>query len=270
MELKNGVLILVAHADDTEFLAGGTVARMAAEGREVVEVIATNNERGTFELTPDQIIPQSRDEARAAARIIGKKDVVFLDYPDGFLADVSLNELREKFIRLIRTYRPKTVMTFDPWAPFESHQDHRQVAMAAVEAIGFSHFPLFHPEHEKEGLKPHLVSEQYFFAKHPVHANKIVDTTKYVGKKIEALCAHDSQMKLTVDDLRLSLLAAGADEEMVAQLDRENYEPLLEIYVKSHDAEVGKKAGFEFGEEFRHELAGGPIAALARMASAQK
>jgi len=54
---------------------------------------------------------------------------------------VPLNELREKFMNIIRKYRPKTVMTFDPWALFESHPDHRRVAFAAVEAISFSHFP---------------------------------------------------------------------------------------------------------------------------------
>jgi LmbE family N-acetylglucosaminyl deacetylase len=264
MALTDGVLILVAHADDTEFLAGGTVARLASEGREIVEVITTDNSRGTFELSMETIIPQSRDEAREAARILGKKDVVFLDHPDGMLSDVPLNELREKFMRLIRQYRPRTVMTFDPWAPFEPHPDHRQVAFAAVEALSFSHFPLFHPEHREQGLEPHLVAEQYFFAKHPVHANKVVDTTDFIDKKIEALCAHDSQMKLTIDDLKMSLAAGGASAETLSGLDRDNYRPLLEIYVKANDREVGAKAGHEYGEEFRCEMAGGPVAELAR------
>lgn len=264
MGLNNGVLILVAHADDTEFLAGGAVAKLAADGHEVVEVIATDNSRGTFELSSDEIIPQSEAEARAAAKILGKKEVVFLGYSDGMLSDTPINELREKFIRLIREYQPRIVMSFDPWAPFEPHPDHRQVAFAAVEAVSFSHFPLFHPEHREQGLAPHLVAEQYYFAKAPVHANKVVDTTAFIDKKIEALCAHDSQMKLTIDDLKLSLAAAGAGPDALAQLDRNNYRPLLEVYVKAHDAEVGKKAGFAFGEEFRYEMAGGPVAALAR------
>jgi len=263
MALENGVLIFVAHADDTEFLAGGTVAKFASEGREIIEVITTDNSRGTFELSMDQIIPQSRKEAREAARILGKKDVVFLDYSDGMLSDISLNELREKFMRLIREHKPKTVMSFDPWAPFEPHPDHRAVAFAAVEAVSFSHFPHFHPEHRDEGLETHMVSEQYFFAKEPVHANKIVDITGYVDKKIEALCAHDSQMKLTIDDLKMALEAAGATEQ-ASGLDRENYKPLLDIYVKAHAKEVGAKGDFEYGEEFRYELAGGPVAALAR------
>lgn len=264
MALRNGVLIFAAHADDTEFLAGGTVAKLAAEGHEVVEVITTDNSRGTFELSAEQIIPQSEEEARKAARILGKKEVVFLGYSDGMLSDTPLNVLREKFMRLIRRYRPRIVMTFDPWAPFEPHPDHRQVAFAAVEAVSFAHMPLFHPEHINDGLKPHLVSEQYLFAKDPRYANKVIDTTPYIEKKIEALCAHDSQMKLTIDDLKMALTAAGANQETLAMLDRNNYKPLLDIYVKNHDQEVGKKIGVQYAEEFRHELAGGPVAALAR------
>ncbi len=266
MKLENGVLIFAAHADDTEFMAGGTVAKMAAEGREVVEVIATDNSRGTFELTPEQMVPASEAEAREAARILGKKDVVFLNYSDGMLSDTPLNELREKFMRLIRAYRPRTVLTFDPWAPFEPHPDHRRVAFAAVEAVSFAHMPNFHPEHATEGLTPHLAAEQYFFAKAPAHANTVIDTTDHVEKKIEALCAHDTQMKLTIDDLRMALEASGATAEAIDAMDRENYRPLLELYVKAHDAEVGRKAGHAYGEEFRVEMAGGPVAELARAA----
>ena len=264
MALKNGVLILVAHADDTEFLAGGTVAMFAAEGRQIVEVIATDNSRGSFDLTPTEIIPMSKDEARASARILGKKEVVFLDYSDGFLGDVRPTELREKFIRLIRRYRPKIVMTLDPFAPFEPHPDHRAVAFAATEAVGFAHMPLFHPEHMKEGLPPHLVAETYYFAKDYSLANKYIDIAPWIDKKIEALCAHDSQMKLTIDDLRMALEAAGIRQEVINMLDRNNYKPVIDMYAKIYAKEVGQKAGCELAEAFRYEQAGGPVAELAR------
>jgi len=264
MALKNGILVLVAHADDTEFLAGGTVAKFAAEGHEIVEVIATDNSRGTFDLTPAQIIPMSQDEARASAKILGKKDVVFLDYSDGFLGDVRPTELREKFIRLIRLYRPRIVMTLDPFAKFEPHPDHRAVAFAATEAVGFAHMPLFHPEHLKDGLSPHLVSETYYFAKDYSLADKFIDIGPWIDKKIDALCAHDSQMKLTIDDLRMALTAAGIRQEVINMLDRNNYKPVIDMYAKIYAKEVGQKAGCEFAEAFRYEMAGGPVAELAR------
>lgn len=248
------VLILVAHADDTEFFAGGTVARFVAEGREVYEVIATNNERGSFELDRETLIADSRDrEAREAARILGKKEIFFLGYPDGFLGDTPLNEIREKFMRFIRRLKPTTVMTFDPWAPFEPHPDHRAVAFAAMEAAGFCHLPLYHPEHRQEGLAPHLVPELYYFAKRPANVNRVVDITPYIEKKIDALCAHDSQMKMTLDDIRLSLQATGADPGLFAMLNRDNYRPVLEMFTRGWAQKVGATQGYEYGEEFRVE-----------------
>jgi len=250
------VLVLTAHADDCEFFAGGTVARFASEGWEVIEVIATDNSRGSYELDSRTLIVQSRDrEARAAARILGKKDVVFLNYPDGFLADTPLNELRAKFIGHIRLFRPRLLMTWDPWAPLEPHPDHRHVGLAAVEAAQFASMPLFHPEQLREGLRPHLVAESYYFAKCPERANRVVDVTPFIGKKIEALLAHDSQMKLTVDSARLAFATCGSTPEAAAMLDRENCGPVLDFFVREMARKAGAKAGYEYGEEFRYETA---------------
>jgi LmbE family N-acetylglucosaminyl deacetylase len=48
MTTANGrVLVVAAHPDDPEFLAGGTVARLAKEGREIAYVIVTNVNKGS-------------------------------------------------------------------------------------------------------------------------------------------------------------------------------------------------------------------------------
>jgi LmbE family N-acetylglucosaminyl deacetylase len=251
------VLIFSAHADDAEFFAGGTIAKFVSEGRDVYEVITTNNERGSFELDAKTLISASRDkEAREAARILGKKEVFFLEYPDGFLADYPVNEIREKFMRFVRMLKPATVMTFDAWAAFEPHPDHRMVATAAMEAVGFAHMPLFHPEHLKDGLAPHLVPEIYHFAKDSERVNKYVDISPYIDTKLEALCAHESQMKSTIDDVKMSLIASGKKAEDLAFLDRDNYRPLMDIYIRKWAQDVGAKAGMEYAEEFRYERAG--------------
>ena len=250
------LLLFTAHADDAEFFAGGTLAKFASEGWDIQEVITTDNGRGSFELDASTLVTQSREqEARDAAKIIGKSEIFFLEYPDGFLGDTPINVLREQFMRHIRRFKPTVVMTFDPWAPFESHPDHRHVAMAACEAIAFAPMPLFHPEHKDDGLDPHVVAETYYFAKNSERCDKVVDITPFLPKKIEALCAHDSQMKMMIDDLRLSLLATGTFEPLLAMLDRDNYRPALEMMIRAWAGIVGKKGGFEFGEEFRYERA---------------
>ncbi|HLA19160.1 MAG TPA: PIG-L deacetylase family protein, partial [Dehalococcoidia bacterium] len=191
------VLVIVAHADDMEFMAGGSIARLTDMGYAIREVIATNNERGTLE--PEwslQFTAEARrEEARRGARALGvDPEIEFLGYEDGRLSETPLNELRERSIRAIRRLRPDVLFTWDPFAPYENHQDHRAVAWAAMEAASFSHFPLYHPEHRDAGLEPHYVGEQYFFAKTPQDANKAVDISACIDRKIEALCQHVSQM----------------------------------------------------------------------------
>jgi LmbE family N-acetylglucosaminyl deacetylase len=254
------VLVLVAHADDMEFMAGGTIARMASLGYEIREVIATNNERGTLhpEWSAAHTAEARREEARAGARVLGvNPDVEFLGYEDGRLSETPLNDLREKCMRAIRRHRPDIVFTWDPHAPYEEHQDHRSVAWAATEAAAFSHFPLYHPEHRDDGLEPHLVGEKYWFAKVPKDANKVVDITDFIDKKIDALCAHECQMEMTVMDLQAQLAASGLEIPFVADADPKEYRPVIEAQIKAWAGSVGRRAGFAFGEEFRRARFGG-------------
>ena len=152
------VLVIVAHADDMEFFAGGTIAKMAALGYEIRELIATNNERGTLdpEWSARFTADTRREEARRGAVVLGvNADVEFLGYEDGRLSETPLNELREKCMRAIRRHKPDVLFTWDAFAPYEEHQDHRSVGLAATEAATFSHFPLYHPEHREDGIEPH-------------------------------------------------------------------------------------------------------------------
>ncbi len=261
------VLVIVAHADDMEFMAGGTIAKMAGLGYEIREVIATNNERGTLDVdwSPRFTAETRREEARAGAKVLGvNPDVEFLGYEDGRLSETPLNELREKCIRAIRTHKPDVLFTWDPFAPYEEHQDHRSVAMAATEAASFSHFPLYHPEHRDEGLMPHYVGERYFFAKVLKDVNKVVDISGYIEKKVKALCAHVCQMEMTVQDLQAQLAASGMDIPALANADPKNYRPILETQIKAWAASVGRRAlrepqgeRIEYGEEFRRTRFGG-------------
>jgi LmbE family N-acetylglucosaminyl deacetylase len=254
LSVPDRVLVIVAHADDMEFMAGGTIARLAAEGAHVREVIATNNERGTLdrEWSKQHTADARRDEARRGAKVLGiDPDVEFLGYEDGTLSETPLNELRERCMRAIRRRRPDIVFTWDPWAPYEEHQDHRTIGLAATEAAAFSHFPLYHPEHLADGLEPHYVAERWFFAKHPRDASETVDITDYIGRKIDAICEHECQMRMTVQDLQLQLAASGLDVPDLRDADPDDYRPVIDRRIRAWAAAVGGKAGYSYAERFR-------------------
>ncbi len=254
------VLVIVAHADDMEFMAGGTIAKMAALGYEIREVIATNNERGTLDPAWDERFTAEtrREEARRGARALGvDPGVEFLGYEDGRLSETPLNDLRERCMRAIRRLRPDVLFTWDPFAPYEEHGDHRSIALAATEAASFSHFPRYHPEHAGDGLDPHYVGERYFFAKSPRDVNKTVDISDQIDRKIDALCEHVCQMEMTVMEAQVAVAASGLDVPLVRAAERGDYRPLIEPQIKAWAGSVGKRAGFAYGEEFRRQRFGG-------------
>ncbi len=258
--MTKSVLVIVAHGDDMEFMAGGTIARLADMGYAVHEVIATNNERGTLdrEWRADLLEQARREEARRGARILGvDPDIEFLGYEDGRLSETPLNELRERCMRAIRRHRPNILLTWDPFASYENHQDHRAVSWAAMEAASFSHFPLYHPEHADEGLAPHYVGQHYFFAKVPQDVNKAVDIADYINRKIEALCEHTSQMEMTVASLKVDLAASGLDIPFLRDADPKDHRPIIEAQIKAWAASVGRRHGMAYAEEFRRARFGG-------------
>lgn len=273
------VLVLTAHGDDMEFFAGGTIAKLCSLGYDVHLVIATDNARGTFELTAEQMFGLRLKEAEAAGKVLGLKSIACLDYPDGGLSDTPLNVLRGHFMEAIRRLRPDIVFTFDPWAPYEGHQDHRAVSWAAMEAASFAHFPLYHPEQLAGGLEPPppsggwaayrpeewsgelepwVVREVYYFAKSPRDVNKHVDISgEFIEKKIEALFCFDSQMVLTLREAQLQIEAAPYDIPAITSLDPHDYRGYMERTVRATAAFIGRKYGMEYAEHFRRTRWGG-------------
>lgn len=252
------VLVLTAHGDDMEFFAGGTIARLCARGDDVHLLIATDNAKGTFELSGERMRDIRLAEARAAGEVLGLRSVECLDYPDGELSEVPLNTLRRQHMEAIRRQRPEIVYTFDPWAPYENHQDHRSVAWAAMEAAAFAHFPLYEPDQLAAGLEPWLVPQVYYFAKSPRDVNRHVDISgEPIEKKIEALYRFESQMVLTLAEAQMQLAAAPYDVPHISSLDPHDYREFIARRVRDTAAAVGRKYGVQYAEHFRRARWGG-------------
>lgn len=195
----NRVMGIFAHPDDPEFFCGGTFAKWAAEGREVIFVLATSGDKGTsdFSLTSEALVQLREAEERAAAARLGVQDVIFLRYPDGELQPTL--DLRRQLTRLIRLRQPDIVVTNDPTArwygtTYLNHPDHRAIGDAALDAV----FPaardhLNFPElYRDEGLQPHKVRQVYLCGTHEPTVK--VDVTDFLETKIAALRHHASQI----------------------------------------------------------------------------
>ncbi len=260
------VLVFEAHGDDMEFFAGGTIARFTDAGHEVSVVVATDNDKGSFELSAEEMRGVRDRELNDAAGVLGVARVIPLGYSDGDLAyDAPPRELRRQFMRLIREIKPDIMFTWDPFTHYEGHPDHRAVAVAASEAATFAHFPNFYPEHQNDGLEPHYVSEHWYFAKAPRDQNKFVDIDATIGRKIEALHKHEAQMVLTVADMQHHLRASGLDVPWLESLDPHNYQDVIARQMQAAGRAVAQRAGLActYAEGFRRTRYGS-IEALAK------
>ncbi len=195
------VMVVCPHADDAEFGAAGTVARYTREGRRVVYVVVTNGDKGTTDrsLRPEELVAIREREQRAAARVLGVEDVVFLGYPDQGLEDTPA--FRKDIVRQIRIHRPQIVITADPYRRYLWHRDHRVAGQVVMDAVyPFARDHLAYPDLTAQGLEPHKVREVLFWAAEDI--NYRVDITETFALKLEALRCHESQVReLAVPDL---------------------------------------------------------------------
>jgi LmbE family N-acetylglucosaminyl deacetylase len=193
MTQKADVLIIAPHADDPEFGIAGTVARWTQSGKIVVYVICTNGDKGTSDpdMKPEELIKIRQNEQKAAAKVLGVSQVVFLNYRDQELEETP--EFRKEIVRQIRTFKPDIVATTDPYRKYIIHRDHRITGQVVLDAVyPFARDHLAYPDLLAQGFKPHKVKEVLTWGSD--EPNYWSDITETFELKIAALQSHHSQV----------------------------------------------------------------------------
>lgn len=251
------VMIFSPHADDAAVFCGGALARFADEGRRVVLARVTDDRFDSVGLPQEETIARTADELRQAAAILGVTEVVDLGFATDRLADTPLGAIRERAVWLLRRHRPHTVLSFDPADRFEDNQDHVRVAQAVAEAFWVACFDKHHPEHLARGAAPFAPAERWFFSRRSADTNHVIDITDQLARKVDAVCAHATQMRNVVNQYRLQFLAAGRH---VPALDQAaaggDLRPLLEAFVTGTARAAARQADLpddRFAEAYRRE-----------------
>jgi N-acetyl-1-D-myo-inositol-2-amino-2-deoxy-alpha-D-glucopyranoside deacetylase len=167
-----GLLSFHAHPDDESIGTGGTLARYAANGEQVVVVTATDGVLGEIHNydDPEAIRPRlaevRAEEVAAALEILGVQHHAFLGYrdsgmmgwednlhPDSFW-QADLMEATGRLVRLIRKYQPEIMTIYDPFGGY-GHPDHIQVHRIGLAAFhAASNLSLFPPRDDVEPWQP--------------------------------------------------------------------------------------------------------------------
>jgi LmbE family N-acetylglucosaminyl deacetylase len=133
------LLGVLAHPDDESLGFGGTFAKYAAEGMETYLVTATRGERGRFGADggrgdPVEVGRVREAELRAAAGVLGIREVSVLGLPDGGVDKVPAGSAIEAIVRHIRRIQPDVVVTFGPEGAY-GHPDHIAISQLTTAAI---------------------------------------------------------------------------------------------------------------------------------------
>jgi LmbE family N-acetylglucosaminyl deacetylase len=223
-------LAIGAHPDDVDFGCGGTLAKWAAAGCVITELVLTDGSKGSWDPKVDRaaLVALRQEEQRAAAAALGAGEVVFLGHVDGEL-DSGLAQ-RAEVCRLIREVRPDVVLGHDPWKRYRLHPDHRHAGFLAVEGIVAARDPHFFPEQD---LVQHRPSSLLLWEADEVDHLEVIEG--FLGSKLAALLAHRSQWQST----------------MGIHADQESDERAFETRIRERAAQAGAVAGLPLAEAFK-------------------
>ena len=194
-EIKR-ILVVMAHPDDCDFGASGTIALWTKKGIEVSYCIVTNGDQGgeASEFSLEDMAKVRQREQREAGKVLGVFQVTYLNYRDGSL--VPTLELRKEIVREIRKAKPDRMVVQSPernWERiFASHPDHLAAGEAAIQAVyPDARNPYAFTDLKESGFEPWRVRELWITGS--PQPNHFVDITETFSKKMDALKAHVSQ-----------------------------------------------------------------------------
>ena len=123
------VLVIAPHADDETLGMGGTIARLAAEGKEVAVAIMTGPGPEPHPIWPHDHWDAIRAEAAEAARVLGVTQLEFRDLPAVCVPDLPVHAVTRAVSELIAAIDPEEL-----YLPYyhDLHGDHGAIAYAAL------------------------------------------------------------------------------------------------------------------------------------------
>jgi LmbE family N-acetylglucosaminyl deacetylase len=227
-------LSILAHPDDAEFLCAGTLIRLRELGWQVHVASMTPGDKGSAELSPEEIAQVRRAEGVRAAALIGaayhcleERDLLV------FYAERPL----ERVTRLLRTVRPQLLFTH---SPADYMLDHEMTSTLVRAAAFGAPAPNFFRD---QGHPPPLVGIPHLYYCDPIEGKDAlgrpvepgirVDVSGVIERKAEMLAAHASQRDWL-------LKHHGMDQYLQSMRD--------------WGAHQGRAAGVAYAEGFRQHL----------------
>ncbi len=193
----NTVVGIFAHPDDETFGPGGTIAKLAKENKTYIICATRGDGKMGNRKKEIELGKMRKKELLLSAEILGVTDVFFLGYKDGSLSHNIYHEVAEKVLKLLKSVKPDTLITFEPRG-VSGHIDH--IVMSMITSYVFPEV-----KSAKKLMKyclptdrRNLLAKGYFihfpFGYTEEEIDEVVDISDVWEKKVKAMHAHKTQM----------------------------------------------------------------------------
>lgn len=189
------ILAIHAHPDDVEFLCAGTLALLKKAGCPITIATMTAGDLGSAELPPPKIADVRRNEARAAATLLGA-DYLCLEFGDLSIDDGDAG--RRRVTEAIRRAKPDVILTAPP---VDYHTDH-EMTSRLVRGAAFAASVPFYKTNQWDPAPP-TERVPYLYYVDPIEGvdwfgqvvpfDFIIDVSTTFDLKLKSLACHDSQ-----------------------------------------------------------------------------
>lgn len=184
---------IAAHPDDIEFMMAGTLLLLREAGWETHYMNVADGSCGSMKHSAARTRAIRRDEARAAARVLGAHFHPSLTRDLEVFYDLKL--LR-RLAAVVRDAKPTVVLTHSPQDYMEDHMNTSRLAVTAAFVRGMPNFvtqprrPVFGGDTTVYHALPHGLRDGL---NSPVMPESFVDVSRVHATKLEALGEHRSQ-----------------------------------------------------------------------------
>ena len=127
------VVAVCAHPDDESFGMGALLAALSLAGTSVGVVTFTAGEASTLGAALGPLAEVRSLEMAEAAEVLGVRQTVLLDYPDGRLDETPLEKLSGHVVSLADDMAAEALLAFD-LGGVTGHPDHQRATEAALAA----------------------------------------------------------------------------------------------------------------------------------------
>jgi len=126
---KQNILCIVAHSDDQVFGIGGTTAKYASEGKNVISLILLYGEKSDPWIKEDYMIKTRIKESQKIDKYLGIKETIFLGIKEKDYKKLDDKKTKQKIKEIILKYKPIKIFTHSP----DMHHEHRLVHKVVLE-----------------------------------------------------------------------------------------------------------------------------------------